>query len=190
MANFWNDKRYDTDWNPIDDQGNVTGEKDWQANRDWNAQNAPKAEGGAAVLNPLMAIAMMMGMTPKAIAGEKGKASGETVMSNGDVVIMPDKGKMAKGMPGMQEGGGVLNPLLALARSFMERTGATALQRSGFQRPPAPVELADPGTSPYVRRLGAATTATTRGIPQEVFLNELMRLVPQGMQFGWQGRTR
>ena len=66
----------------------------------------------------------------------------------------------------------------------------TTLQRSGFAAPPTPVSLADPGTDPFVRRLGAATTATIRGIPQEVFLNELMRLVPRGMMQGLGGRTR
>ena len=41
MAKSWNNKLYDTDWYPIDDQGVRTGEKDWQANRDWNAKNDP-----------------------------------------------------------------------------------------------------------------------------------------------------
>lgn len=154
----------------------------------------PKAADGAAVVEPgilngLMAMAEMLGMEPKAVAGERGKASGETVMSNGDVVILPDKGKAGSGKREMQEGGGVLNPLIALAREFMTRTGGETLDRSGFERSPTPVQLATPGTSPFTRRLGAATTATTRGIPQEVFLNELMRLIPQGLAMGTRGRT-
>jgi len=31
MAKFWNNQRYNTDWEPIDDMGNVTGAKDWDA---------------------------------------------------------------------------------------------------------------------------------------------------------------
>ena len=83
-----------------------------------------------------------------------------------------------------------LNSLLEQARSFMSRTGQTALSRSGFNAPPTPIGLSAPGTSPWLRRLGAATTATTRGIPQEVFLNELMNLIPQATPSGVMRRTR
>lgn len=83
-----------------------------------------------------------------------------------------------------------VNQLLAQARAFMERTAATTLQRSGFAQAPTPISLSDPGTDPFRQRLGAATTATVKGIPQQSFLNELMRLRPRGQQFGIGGRTR
>jgi len=162
---------------------------------------APKMEHGGAVvgdgqddgqfLNGLMRLVQMLGMEPKAVAGEKGQANGETVYSNGDVVVMPDKGK---GMPAMAEGGavvgGFLNPLLQFARDFQTKVGQDTLKRSGFQRAPTPVELSDPGTDPFRQQLGAATTAAVTGIPQQSFLNELLRLRPQGMQRGYASRTR
>lgn len=203
-------------------------------------------DGGAVVphgvLNGLMAIVRKLGLEPKAVAGERGQANGETVYAPPDasVVVMPDKGA---GMPHMQDGGvttgwwnppqqtgeftysggasgpvapvpagsvtgtapavtgaspgsvtgptaSLLNPLLQQARDFQQRTGQTALERSGFGAAPTPISLADPGTSPWLRQLGASTTAAIKGIPPEVFLNELMRLIPRGMQFGMPGRTR
>ena len=153
----------------------------------------PKAEHGGIMagedgmtLEKIMQMAQMMGMTPKAIAGDSsdGKPNEETVWSAGPVAIMPNDA-----MPKMAEGGMVGNDLLEQARQFMARTGQTALSRSGFGAAPTPVSLADPGTSGFRRTLGAATAATTTGIPQSAFLDELIRLIPQGMNRG-AGRTR
>ena len=144
---------------------------------------------GEVFLNGLMKLVHMLGMQPKAIAGEKGKANGETVYSNGDVVVMPDKGE-GMDMPEMAQGGGVLNPLMQYATDFQKRVGQTALQRSGFEKAPTPIELSDPGTDPFRQQLGAATTAAVTGIPASAFLNELMKLRPQGMQRGFASRTR
>lgn len=151
-------------------------------------------------LNKLMALVAELGLEPKAIAGERGKESGETVYADpgANVVIAPDKGKGAKGKPkmatggiaGMAPGSPSLNDLMALARQFMQSTGQTALQRSGFGTAPTPVSLADPGTSRFVRTLGGATTATVKGIDPGAFAEELNRLVPQALQYGVGRRTR
>lgn len=178
---------------PAGSQGAIPYAEDGAAIVDGEEQVAP------GILNKLMEIAQMMGMTPKAIAGERGKANGETVFSNGDVVILPDKGKAAAGKPKMATGGiaGMgapgslgLSDLMALARSFMSATGQTALQRSGFQTAPTPISLADPGTSQFRRTLGGATTATVAGIDPGAFAEELNRLVPQALQYGVGRRTR
>lgn len=49
MAKTWGNQTYNEDWQPIDAMGNVLGEKDWQANREWDEQNAP---GGAWNFSP------------------------------------------------------------------------------------------------------------------------------------------
>lgn len=41
MAKTWGGQSFNEDFEPIDAMGNKLGEKDWQANRDWNAQNDP-----------------------------------------------------------------------------------------------------------------------------------------------------
>lgn len=180
---------------------------------------------GEAFLNGLMRLVQHLGMEPKAVAGEKGKANGETVYSNGDVVVMPDKGE---GMPEMEMGGFAvndpvtgpmgaatggtgtlgdtgapatasaasataapfLNPRLQMTRDWLSKAQQMTLQRSGFDRAPTPIEFADPGTDPYRAQLAAAVTAQLKGINPQSFLNEAMRLRPQGMQRGYASRTR
>lgn len=150
-----------------------------------------ETDKGEAFLNGLMELVQRLGMKPKAIAGEKGKANGETVYSNGDVVVMPDKGK---GMPEMAMGGavmdGLLNPRLQMTRDWLAKVQQDTLARSGFDQAPTPIEVSDPGTDPYRQQLAAAVTGQLKGINPQSFLNEAMRLRPQGMQRGYASRSR
>ena len=154
----------------------------------------PKAEHGGMMvgedgmsIEQLMQMAQMMGMQPRAIAGDSsnGRPNEEVIMSNGPVAVVP-KGDL----PRMQTGGITDNNLIEQARQFMSTVGQRTLSRSGFGQSPTPISLADPGTSRFRQRVGAATTATTLGYPQEVFIEELLRLQPRGMQQGVYGRTR
>lgn len=146
-------------------------------------------DGEHATINGLLQLARMLGMQPKAVAGERGTASGETVMSNGDVVIVPDKGKRAAQQPRMEFGGGVISDLLERARQYMQNAGTQAIDRFGAGGAPTPVQFSDPGTDPNIQRGAAATTAVARGIPQSSFLNELLRVTPRGMPMGLARRT-
>ena len=49
MAKGWKGQTYNEDWVPIDAMGNALGEKDWQANREYDQANDP---GGADASKP------------------------------------------------------------------------------------------------------------------------------------------
>ena len=76
------------------------------------------------------------------------------------------------------------------AQSFLDDAGKLAMQMGGFTNVPTPVGMARPGQSPYLANLGAAVAATTRGIPQELFLEELQRVTPRGVSENTLRRTR
>lgn len=154
----------------------------------------PKFEnGGATGENILMAIAQMLGMTPKAIAGEKGKANGETVMSNGDVVVIPDKGKSA--LPKMADGGFSFGPQYDTTEAkkfqgdaFNRAVGGTPWAQGGLGGLPTSVYASSPGFSPLVAQLLGSLNAMGKGIPQQEYLRQAEQLSPLGynQQYGHQ----
>lgn len=160
----------------------------------------PKFADGGAVMDPntiLMMFAKVMGMEPKAIAGEKGKKNGETVMSNGDVVVIPDKGKAMK-KPKMADGGAVID--LSQFGAPLDTTEANQFRMDAFQKAlagtpyasgglsglPTSVYASSPGFSPSVQALIASLNSIGKGIPANEFNNQTQMLTPLGynQQYG------
>jgi len=162
----------------------------------------PRFEDGGASIDDdtmLMMIAKLLGMEPKAIAGEKGKANGETVMSNGDVVVIPDKGKAA--LPEMAAGGGVfdLNSFkpqydTTQARQFQgdafnKAVSGTPYARGGLGGLPTSVYASSPGFNPLVAQLLGSLNAVGKGIPQEEYMRQAQMLRPTAMNERVTGRS-
>ena len=130
-----------------------------------------------------------------AIVGDSsdGKENRELVIGNAMVIpeddLPKDLKKHLKGKKKLQKGGTVGNPLMR-AQTFMEDAGRIAMSLGGFTNVPTPVQMATPGQSPWMQQLAAATTATTRGIPQELFFEEIQRVTPRGISDGVTRRTR
>lgn len=125
-------------------------------------------DGGASVdQDMLMTIAAILGMEPKAVAGEKGKANGETVMSNGDVVVIPDKGKLASKQKKMATGG--LNLAGSpLSMDFLQTASTKARSGtpwSGGGVLPTPVYESSPGTDPGFAAILDSVRALEQGVP-------------------------
>lgn len=122
-----------------------------------------------------------------------GKENKELAIGNAMVIpeddIPKELRKHLKGKKKLQDGGTVGNPLMR-AQTFLEDAARIAMQSGGFSSVPTPVGMSAPGTSPYLQTLGAAVASTARGIPQELFLEEIMRSTPQGIRDGVARRTR
>jgi len=123
-----------------------------------------------------------------------GKPNEEVVIGNAQIIPLDDftpeqRKRIKKALEGYQDGGVIGNPLLR-AQNFLDDAAALAMQMGGFNRVPTPVQMATPGQSPWLQQLAAATTATARGIPQELFQEEIARVTPRGLTDSVVRRTR
>lgn len=135
-------------------------------------QQIPGMEDGGAIANNdvLIALASILGMEPKAVAGEKGKANGETVMSNGDVVILPDKGKLASGKKKMATGGLSLgnSPLSLDFLTEASKKARSGTPLEGSNAPVySPVYASSPGFNPSLAGFYDSIRALEQGVPVE-----------------------
>ena len=73
--------------------------------------------------------------------------------------------------------------------NFLNRAADLALKRSPFSRFPTPVGVSAPGTSGFLQELAAGVTGIGRGVPRQLFFEELLRSRPVGVQPTIVGRT-
>ena len=123
-----------------------------------------------------------------------GNPNEEVVIGDATIIPLdqftPEQRKRIKAMAKKYATGGTIQNPLMRAQSFLDDAGKLAMQMGGFTNVPTPVGMARPGQSPYLANLGAAVAATTRGIPQELFLEELQRVTPRGVSENTLRRTR
>ena len=131
-----------------------------------------------------------------AIVGDSsdGRPNEELVIGDATVIPLdkftPEQQKRIRALADKRQTGGAIgNPLLR-AQSFLDDAGRLAMQMGGFSKVPTPISMATPGQSPWLASLGAAVASTTRGIPKELFFDELQRLTPQGINDNAVRRTR
>ena len=73
--------------------------------------------------------------------------------------------------------------LLQAARDLGDRSALFGARRLGLDsvRQATPVAVARPGESRYRQRAYASIAAAGAGVPQDLFLEEALRLTPQGV---------
>jgi hypothetical protein len=102
----------------------------------------------------------------------------------------------AKNGPPLEQVGKVEPPTtgdvtLQEALDFLGKSGQDALKLGGFANASetSPLKVAAPGTSRFLRDLSASTSAALGFGPQSLFFEELLRLIPRGVQAQVRGRT-
>lgn len=73
--------------------------------------------------------------------------------------------------------------LIQRARQLADQSATLGARRLGLRsvQQATPISVARPGESPYRRRAVASVAATGLGVPQDLFLEEAMRLTPRGI---------